>query len=360
MRILDKYILKEFLAPFLFGIAAFTAIFVGSDTLLKIAEFITQYGASPVAAMKLFILAIPRIVVYTFPMAVLLGSLMCFSRLSSSSELIVMRTSGQSFMRLGTPIFIMAFCLSIATVAFNEYVVPWTNNEYSRIVREEVKRNMKPASVDHVVIRDVQDGKIEHLLYARNYDDATKKLNNITIQEFEKDQVVRVEKAPYAEWRGGTWYIKNGTVYELGEDGTEHLLNFEEQTIPYASQPQDIAKSKKDLDEMTIRELNEERKLFREAHEDTASFDMEIQQRFSLPFASFIFALMGSPLGVQKQRSSSVGFGISVVVIFFYYAIMTLSGSLGRSHAIIPELAVWIPNIIAIIVSIFLVRRISK
>lgn len=75
MRILDKYILKEFLGPFLFGVAAFTAIFLGADTLLKIADYVTKYGASSTAALKIFILALPRIIVYTFPMAVLLGAL---------------------------------------------------------------------------------------------------------------------------------------------------------------------------------------------------------------------------------------------------------------------------------------------
>ena len=104
MRILDKYILKEFLEPFLFGVAAFTAIFLGADTLLKIADYVTKYGASSTAALKIFILALPRIIVYTFPMAVLLGALMATSRLSGSSELIVMRTSGQSFSRLVMPI----------------------------------------------------------------------------------------------------------------------------------------------------------------------------------------------------------------------------------------------------------------
>ena len=103
MRILDKYILKEFLGPFLFGVAAFTAIFLGADTLLKIADYVTKYGASSTAALKIFILALPRIIVYTFPMAVLLGALMATSRLSGSSELIVMRTSG---------LFLSLLCLS--------------------------------------------------------------------------------------------------------------------------------------------------------------------------------------------------------------------------------------------------------
>ena len=127
MRLLDKYTLKEFLGPFLFGVAAFTAIFLGADTLLKIASYVTKYGASPVSALKIFVLALPRIVVYTFPMAVLLGALMCFSRLSGSSELIVMRSSGQSSLRLVMPVFILSLLISLCAVAFNEYVVPWTN-----------------------------------------------------------------------------------------------------------------------------------------------------------------------------------------------------------------------------------------
>lgn len=67
---------------------------------------------------------------------------------------------------------------------------------------------------------------------------------------------------------------------------------------------------------MTIREMRELRMAYRAAHEDTAEIDMTVQQRFSLPMASFIFALMGSPLGVQRPRSSSsIGFGLSVIII---------------------------------------------
>lgn len=174
MRILDKYILKEFLGPFLFGVAAFTAIFLGADTLLKIADYVTKYGASSTAALKIFILALPRIIVYTFPMAVLLGALMATSRLSGSSELIVMRTSGQSFSRLVMPIFILTFLISLCAVAFNEYVVPWTNRKYEQVINIEIKRNLNPGVTDHVILRDVQNGKIAHLLYARRYNPENK------------------------------------------------------------------------------------------------------------------------------------------------------------------------------------------
>lgn len=361
MRILDKYILKEFLGPFLFGIAAFTAIFIGADTLMKIAEYVTTYGASAVSAMKLFLLAVPRIVVYTFPMAVLLGSLMCFARLSSSSELIVMRTAGQGFLRLAMPVFVTAFLLSLGAVAFNEYVVPWTNNMYQLVLNREVKHNMQPAVTNHIVIRDVQNGKINHLLYARRYDPAKKELQNVTIQEFENEQVVRVENAPAAVWENGAWYMTNGVIYDLAADGVEHMVHFQQQVIPYAQTPSEIQHKQKDLDEMTIRELREQRMAYRAAHEDTAEIDMTVQQRFTLPMASFIFALIGAPLGVQKQRSSSsIGFGLSVVIIFMYYAVMTFTGSIGKGHVIPPELAAWLPNLIAAAVGLFLIRRVSR
>jgi lipopolysaccharide export system permease protein len=361
MRILDKYILKEFLAPFLFGVAAFTAIFLGADTLLKIASYVTRYGATVTAAFKIFVLALPRIIVYTFPMAVLLGALMCFSKLSSLSELIVMRTSGQSFIRLAMPVFILAFFISLGAVAFNEYVVPWTNQEYQRVLNNEIMKNMNPGVTNHVVIKDVQHGKIAHLLYARKYDPNTKELKNLTVQEFENEQVVRVENAPQATWSNGSWHMENGVIYDLNDDGVDHMMHFDTQEIPYAQKPDEIQKENKDLDEMTIRDLLVTAKAYQAAHADTTPIYMELNRRFSLPFASFVFALLGAPLGVQRQRSSSsLGFGLSVVIIFLYYAIMTFLEALGKGHVIAPALAVWLPNIIAFATAVAIIRKVNR
>lgn len=97
MRLLDKYILKAFVGPFLFGVFAFTSIFIGTGTLFRIAQYITEYGAPLLLVMQAFVLALPSIVILTFPMSVLLASLMTFSRLSSTSEIVVMRAGGLSF-----------------------------------------------------------------------------------------------------------------------------------------------------------------------------------------------------------------------------------------------------------------------
>ena len=113
MRILDRYILKELLGPFFFGICLFASILVGTGPLFRIAQYISQYGASLWTCVKLLVYSLPAIIALTFPMAMLLASLMAFGRLSSSSEIVAMKCGGLSFYRLATPVFLVAQTLVV-------------------------------------------------------------------------------------------------------------------------------------------------------------------------------------------------------------------------------------------------------
>ena len=362
MRILDKYILKEFIGPFLFGVCAFTVVFVGTGTLYRIANLINQYGASAWAAFRVFVLAMPSIIVVTFPMSVLLGSLMAFGRLSSSSEMIVMRAGGQNFIRLAMPIFVAAFFISIGATAFNEYVVPKANNAYNTIINEEIKHNVAPTTQDHIIIKNTKGSDISSLMYARQYDANTKQLKDITVQEFENDTLMRVEQADRADWNGQKWIMHEGMIYDVSaNEQTTRSLKFQNQALPITQKPNKINASQKKPDELTIRELREQIKLLDQNSVNTNKMKVEMYNRFALPLASLVCAIVGAPLGMQKQRgSSSIGFGISVVVIFIYYSIMTLGNALGNGGKIPPYIAAFLPDIICGIAGVILVYRKSK
>lgn len=362
MRILDKYMLREFIAPFLFGVAAFTSIFIGADLLFRIAELMTTYGASAAAVAKVFVLALPRIIVYTFPMSVLLGALMAVARTSGSSELIVMRAAGQPFLRLVAPIFVLAFFISMGTVLFNEYVVPASTEAYRYTIDYEIKGNVRPKAREHIVLKQVEGGSIKHLLYARRYDPNDQELEMVTIQEFDNDILKRVENAPTARWINDKWVLEDGMIYDLtGDADVDRVMRFDEQVLPFTDTPRQIGMNKKDKETMTIRELRQEIRAYEAGFGDTTSLTMELHRRFSLPLASFFFALLGAPLGVQRQRSSSsIGFGISVIIIFMYYALMTFGSALGEGKAVPPVVAVWLPDFAALAAALILLRRVSK
>lgn len=362
MRILDKYILKETIMTFLFGVCAFSAVFLGSGTLLRIAQYITQYGASFSAIVRLIIYSLPGIIVWTFPMSMLLAALLTFGRLSGNSEIIAMRACGISFKRLVTPVIVFSLGVSIFSIGFNEYVVPASNQAYADLVRYEIQGNTTPESQDHIIIKQIQDGNIQRLVYARRYDAETGRLDNLSIQEFEKNKMVRVENAEYAQWdTDDNWVMYNGVLYDLSQPDTERMMKFDSQVLPINQNPNQIIRSQKKPDEMSIKELNEQIDIMKSQYVDTRKIETELYQRFTVPMASLMFALIGAPLGIQPNRSSSsIGFGISIIIIFIYYTLMTLAGAIGQSSFIPPAIAVWIPNIVTLIVGCYLIRKESK
>ncbi len=397
LRILDRYIFREVLVTFFFSICAFSTVFIGSGTLFQIARYITDYGASLSSVVKIFVLGLPGVVMWTFPMSMLLASLLTMGRMSSSSEITAMKSCGVSFPRIAAPIILLGLVVSIFAMAFNEYVVPWANNAYQNVIYYEIKGNTGMKSQEHVILKDIKEGKIQHLAYARYYNADTNQLTGVTLQNFNAEgKVTQVENAEYAEWTGSSWTMHNGMIYDIQEGGdatlaqsmpratstpadedtsqeeseeadehaetsASHTMRFDIQTLPIATTPKQIAREQKSAEEMTMKELRAQIDIMKSQYVDTKKLETELYQRVTVPMASLIFALVGVPLGMQPTRnSSSAGFAMSVVIIFFYYALMTMGNALARG-GILPALpAVWIPNIVGLIAGAILFRRASR
>ena len=361
VRILDKYIFREVCKAFLFGICAFSAVFIGSGTLFKIAKYITDYGASLSAVIKVFIFGLPNVIMWTFPMSMLLATLLTFGRLSSSSEITAMKSCGIGFFRIATPAIILGFFVSIAAILFNEHVVPWANTAYRNVVYYEIQGNTAMKSQEHIIIKDINQGQIQRLIYARRYDSDSQTMQGVTLQVFKEGKVSHVENAEYAEWMGNEWNMHNGIIYDISDGETEHTMHFNTQILPVNESPRQIVREQKKPEELTMKELRTQIDIMRSQFVDTKKLETELYQRVTIPMASLIFTIVGIPLGLQPNRnSSSRGFAMSIIIIFIYYSFMTMSGAIAQSGSINPAYAVWIPNFVGLIVGLWLMRRASR
>jgi len=364
LRILDKYIFREVAMTFAFSICAFSAVFIGSGTLFKIARYITDYGASLEAVVKIFIFGLPGVVIWTFPMSMLLATLLTFGRLSGNSEITAMKSCGISFSRIAMPAIVMGFIVSMGAIAFNEYVVPWANTAYRNVLYYEIEGNNGMKSQEHIILKEINGDMIQRLAYARRYDAEVQQLQGITLQEFGSDgKVTHVENADYAEWNGNIWTMHNGVIYDIASDESqsEHMVRFKTQVLPISANPHQIVREQKDPEELTMKELRAQIDIMKTQYVDTNKLEAELYQRVTVPMASLIFALVGVPLGLQPTRnSSSAGFAMSVIIIFVYYALMTMGNALARSGALPPLLAVWLPNLIGLVAGAFLIKRAAR
>lgn len=363
MKILDRYILQELLGPFLFGVVAFSSIFVGADVLFKLARFYTQNGVSLGIVSKLFFLSLPKIVVLTFPMSMLLASLLAFGRLSGNSEIVAMKAGGVNFYRLVTPVLILAFLVSCATFILNESIVPAANHLYEVTVKEAVEKEKLPQNQQNVIIRSMEENRLKRLFYAHEYDGEKKELKKVSMQEFNgESKVEKIVTAERAVWEGNSWFFYQGIMYYLKPDGkVNYTLAFNRERLNLSTEPKDVLGQQKEAEEMNIWELKQQIDLLESQQADVNALLVNYHRRFAVPLASFIFTLIGAPLGLKPQRSgSSIGLGLSIIIIFIYYIILTVSGALGEGGALPPLLSAWLPNILIAISGIYLLHKGSQ
>jgi lipopolysaccharide export system permease protein len=347
IKIIDRYIFRELIEPFLFGLGSFTAILSASMILFELVRAIILRGMPFTVAMQVFVYRLPSIVVYIFPMATLLAALLAFARLSGDSEVTAFRASGISLYRIIVPVLALGLLVSLANLLFSEIVVPESNKATKNLLLETTAKH-KPKLQRNVFVPEMERGVLKRIFYAETLKGST--MHDVIVQEFDEGRLTQIVTAKQATWQQDKdeWLFTAGTIYLIAESGEyKHLIKFKEQSLAFKYTPADFYIGDKNPEEMTIAELRNFIGLKQKMGVDVTDFMLQLNMKMSIPFASLVFALLGAPLGITRRRaSSSIGLGLSIIVIFFYYILTFISMAVGELRIISPALAAWLPNFI--------------
>ncbi len=369
---MDRYIAKELALPFLFGVGAFSSIGVSIGALFELIRRVSESGLSLAIAAEILALKLPEFVVYSFPMSVLLATLMTYGRLSGDSELIALKGCGVSVYRMVLPAIVLSFLITGATFAFNELIVPAANYR-AAVTLERALGNERPAFQDRNILyqeyqsvrqQGEQRDVLSRLFYAREFDG--ERMQGLTILDFTQEGLEQIISAQSAIWNfsQNTWDFYNGTIYVVSADGSfSNILTFEEQQLQLPRAPLDLAARGRDYGEMNIAQSLEQLEVIKNSGNQgrIRRLKVRIQQKYALPFICVAYGLVGSALGTRPQRSNrATSFAVSIVIIFSYYLLMFISQALAQSGAISPFLGGWLPNIFGITAGGFLLVRAAR
>ncbi|MFC1767485.1 LptF/LptG family permease [Candidatus Margulisiibacteriota bacterium] len=347
IKIIDKYIIKEIFDPFLFGLGAFSAILSSSMILFDLVREIIIQGMPLHVAAQVFIYKMPSVVVYIFPMATLLAALLAFARLSSSSEIIAFRSGGISLYRMMVPVLIFGLAISLITLLFYEVAVPEANKAAKNLMIETSAKHT-PKLQDNVLVPEIVHGKLTRMFYANKLQGNIMK--GVVVQEFTDNRLSQIINAKEAKWERDkdSWLFKDGIIYLISDDGEyKHTIKFKEQQMTIKYSPADFYIGERKPEEMNMNELKKYIALKTKMGTDTTDLQIQFHLKGAIPFACLVFALLGAPLGLSPQRSaSSIGLGISVLIIFFYYVLTFIFMAIGELELLPPIIAAWAPNIL--------------
>lgn len=358
IKIVDRYVFKELFEPFLFGLGAFTAILSSSMVLFELVRAVVLHGMPIQVALQVFVYRLPGIAVYIFPMATLLAALLAFSRLCHDSEIIAFRASGISLFRLIVPVLTFGVLVSLVNLAFSEIVVPESNKAAKNLLID-TSAQRQPRFQKNVFVPELERGVLKRIFYAETMRGAN--LYGVIVQEFNDGRLSQIVNAQEALWQRdkNQWLFKNGTIYLIAETGEyKHLIRFKEQYLTIKYTPADFYTGDRNPDEMNIRELRDFIALKEKMGVEVTDFKIQLNMKMAIPFASLVFALLGAPLGLSPRRASgSIGLGISIIVIFFYYVLTFISMSIGELGLISPVAAAWLPNTLAAGTGWYILKR---
>lgn len=369
MKLIDKYIFREFLIPFMYCFLAFLLIFIVGDLFENLDTFILQ-KISWTIVCKYYLFLIPSIFVLTTPLAVLLSILYQLGYMSRHNELVALKASGVSFLRVIIPFVTVGILFSFFLFMANERLVPRCSRGIDQIRNIYLIRDTNKTSrtkVDSDVEKNITFfSSLYNLSFYVDKMSADKKTaEGVSIREFNKDGSLRREwYGEKAIWLDSSWWLFNGYIRNFVPDeekgGRMHF--FKKQEAPINIHPQDLLQSQKDIDlisnYMNIKELYYYIKRNFTISTIPRELLVDLYKKLSVPFTILIVTIFGVTFGGRISKGgalSSVGYSLGLYLA--YYGISSFLLAMGKLGTILPFLAVWTPHVLFGTISIYLLKR---
>lgn|SRR5574344_232926 len=346
LKILDKFILKQIIEVFVLGVVIFTSIIFASDTFITLIKQISMYGIPLRIAFMIVLLNLPAFIIMTIPMSMLLSTVMVLNKLCLSSEITVMRACGIGIARISKSIFIFAIVMSSLAFVANETIVPSTSAQSKTLALWAIGQKNIPKGKQNFTIKEAEDGKIKRLFYVEKCNEDS--FENVTVLDFSKKNTIQIIQSKLGTTTTEGWKFINASVYTISDKGKILNTSWFNQTI--ADFGMNIADKINQEDARNFNLTKLSYQLLKNKHLDKKTrieYEYNFYDKIAFPFTTVILVLLGIPLAITPPRVRyNRGFLFSILIIFLYYLLKSLSYSFGVSGVLPIFVAAWLPNII--------------
>jgi LPS export ABC transporter permease LptF/LPS export ABC transporter permease LptG len=377
VKIFSRYILNEVVQHAAIGVSLFTFVIFMRD-LGRLLEIVVRDSAPLPSVAELFFLTLPVACTITIPMGLLVGILIGLSRLAADSEVTAMRASGLGAWMFVRIIAVFAVATWLLAMANSIWLAPMSSAALGRLQNklrssqasfeiqprvfyedfkntvlyvEDVRSGSNASQWRGVFLADVTDPKAPRITLARD---------GIIISDDPNSIHMHLDHGSQQEVQP-----QNPSQYQIS--------TFAHTDLPMALPSPDEAKQ----DLVPVSEMSTEELWYRGHHpevdtgkprnpQDTPSvrarwYLVEFHRRLALPTSCLVLALVGIPLGLSsKKGGKSMGFVLTIVLVFFYYFVSLTGISLGRGGRIPPWSGVWAANVFFLIAGLVLLRRLER
>ena len=358
MNIIDKYILKKYLATFGVMLLLFAPIGVIIDVSEKI-NFMLEHEI-PFSAIAVYYF---HFTIYftnlLFPIFLFLSVIWFTSKLANNTEIIAILSSGISFTRFLRPYLIGATIVSVIILLMGFFIVPKSSERFNSFRYTYLKTGgiNNTGSENVNVYRQISDSEY---IYVNSFNSVAKMAFNFSLEKFKGDQLEYKITADRIKWnpKDSSYtmynYVKR-TVGELDDiiekaDEKDAVFNFDLEDLT----PVIYIAETLNLGEL-IHFIDKERS---RGSSTINVYFVVLYKKYSLPVSAFILTIIAVAVSSMKRRGGmglSLAIGIAIAFAFVFFD--KIFGTLAEKSNLSPLLAVWFPNIVFGTLAVYLLRK---
>ncbi len=381
MGTLHKYIFKQVLGTAMMTLALFVFVLVIGNVIKSVMPELISGRISVGLFFYIIALIVPAVIPYALPMGMLTGILLVFGRMSAQSEIVSIKASGRSVLDMAVPVFFIAICATISSLAINFYYAPLANFAYKSALKNVIKNNPLQFVKPGYFVRDFPG----FILYANSAEN--KILQEFRIWELNRNGDVKVStqsktaNITYDETHEELVITLNNGSADYRQESADldfskpiMTVKFEELSVklPLSEIIGSFGGDGKKLKLMTFGELMSARQTH--AYKDGVTdptpeqkfkakiiVQTQIQKSFAMAFSIFSLTVLAIPLGIKASRSETfANVGIALVLSMSYYLLTTLITWFDNYPSMRPDIIIWIPNFIFLILGGILLIRAQR
>jgi lipopolysaccharide export system permease protein len=360
VKIIDRYILKEFITPFLYCSITFFLLYLVGDLFEHLDEFI-RAKTSWYDLVRYYLYLGPTIFTYTTPFSLVLSLIYVLGNFARHSEIIGMKASGISPKRIAIPFLFLGFVLSLIFFYLSEFVTPRTNVGLETLSQLYLEKSSgkNPKSFEDLAYSNANDN---YVFYIHTLDLKSNAAQGIQVHYLTpQGSIHKLIRAESGRWLDGEWWLFNGTILRYDETGDiqNDVENFVKRAVRIEESPEDLIREEKASEKMNYPELkNSLVKKF--GRKIPARQSVELHSKLSDPWICFMLVLIIIPIGLKIPKGGAfVVLGKALLLTLGFYGSQFVAMALGKQGYIQPIFACWLPNMTFGIWGMILLKRLK-
>jgi lipopolysaccharide export system permease protein len=356
MRLLDRYVVRNFLQAYVYCIAGFISIWLIFDVSDNISVFIEAHLGF-VRVLHYYLTQLPQILVILLPVSLLLALLFILGRMSRANEIVSMLTAGVSVPRVLRPLLLIGLLTVAASTALNYALAPHADVARRAIISTEQKTR-RESQIDGQIFRNRTDSRTWFIQTFRRGQNV---FSNVEIlQQDSRDNIVKNYLAAKAIFHPDkkSWELLDAKVVSYDRSGNiTHEESSPSLVIDHWTEtPFRLSSANVRAEALSIPELRDYLR-FNSDFPTTllAPFKTHLQYRLALPWTCLVVVFIAAPLGIGFSRRgvlSSVA--ASIILVFAMNFLTHLFLALGEGSRVPAWTAAWFPNAIFAVIGLYL------